>query len=238
MFKTNFVIVFYLHGYYNVYKELIMKAIEVKKIRKKLGLTQSQFADKLKVTSQTIHNWENGVRNVSPPMEILLSYIANSTPNKESAKLSFSKHYKEVPIVPHHAMAGFLSNYGDQEYIEELPIEIWAVDREYKGNYFVFEVQGDSMDNDTSDSILDGDKLLCREIQRHYWKHKLHIKKWFFVIAHRMEGIIVKQIINHDTVKGTITCHSLNPLYKDFDIELNDVVALFNIVDIKRSMRR
>ncbi len=37
-----------------------MKGLELKEIRKKLGLTQKEFAEMLKVNARTIQKWENG----------------------------------------------------------------------------------------------------------------------------------------------------------------------------------
>ncbi|MEO1010386.1 MAG: LexA family transcriptional regulator [Bacteroidota bacterium] len=145
--------------------------------------------------------------------------------------------YKKVPVIPVHAQAGFLSGYGDEAYWGGLPTEVWEVDQEYKGHYVVFEVRGDSMDDNSVEAILDGDRILCREIQRHHWGSKLHINKWNFVIAHREAGIIVKRIVEHNVESGVLTCHSLNPYYEDFEIDLNDVIALFNVVDLKRNLR-
>lgn len=159
--------------------------------------------------------------------------------NKKSDAQLIPTNYMKVPKVPVHAQAGFLVGYGDAEYMEELPTEIWEVDTEYKGKYICFEVKGDSMDNGTIEAIIEGDRLLCREIQHHHWQNKLHIKKWQkFVIAHKSEGILIKQITSHDTKKGIITCHSLNNFYDDIEINLNDVVALYNVVDFKRSLRQ
>jgi len=150
------------------------------------------------------------------------------------------ERFKLVPLVTHRAQAGFLSGWGDDEYLEELPKVPWEVDKEYKGKYVTFEVAGDSMESDTNprESIFEGDLLLCREVQRIHWKNKLHIHKWDFVIVHRRDGILVKRIIEHKTGNGTLVLHSLNPYYDDFEVEMDDLIAIFNIVDIKRSARR
>ena len=142
--------------------------------------------------------------------------------------------YMQVPMVPIFAQAGFLTGYGDQVYMDELPSEYWEVDRQHKGNYVCFEVKGDSMDDESARSILEGDKILGREVQRHHWVNKLHINKWNYIIVHKEEGIVVKKIVDHNVEKGIIKCHSLNPFYDDFELNLNDVIALFNVVDLKR----
>ncbi len=150
------------------------------------------------------------------------------------------ERFKLVPLVSHRARAGFLSGWEDEEYLEDLPKIPWEVDREYKGSYLTFEVSGDSMESDENsrESLFEGDLLLCREVQKQHWVNKLHIKKWDFVIIHRERGILAKRIVEHNTEKGEITLHSLNDYYEDFSVNLDDLIGLYNIVDVKRSRRR
>jgi hypothetical protein len=141
-----------------------------------------------------------------------------------------------VPLVNQYAYAGYLCGYSDPEYIGALPTIPFPVDREYKGQYICFEVKGDSMDDGSKYSFDQGDIVLCREISRDYWKTKLHIKQWnAFVIVHQTEGILIKQIIDHDVENGIITIHSLNPLYEDRQIHLSEVKMLFNVVKMQRN---
>lgn len=136
-----------------------------------------------------------------------------------------------VPLVNQYAHAGYMSGYADEEYVETLPKIPWIVDKEYKGRYISFEVKGDSMDDGLKHSYEQGDILLCREINPDYWKCKLHIHQWdAFVIVHKTEGIVVKQIIDHDVEKGIITVHSFNPIYEDYKIDLREVAQIFNVV--------
>lgn len=136
-----------------------------------------------------------------------------------------------VPLVTEYAHAGYLAGYGDAVYMESLPKVPWIVDHEYKGKYVCFEVRGDSMDDGLKHSYEQGDILLCREILPIYWKCKLHYNKWnAFVVVHKTLGIVVKQIIDQDVENGIITCHSFNPIYEDFKVDLRDVVQLFNVV--------
>ena len=112
------------------------------------------------------------------------------------------------------------------------------VDHELKGRYIMFEVKGDSMNDGSEQSILEGDRLLGREIKRDLWKYKLHINKWDFIVVHRTEGILVKRIIEHDTEQSTITLHSLNPEYEDRTFSLNDITQIFNVIEVHRNRRR
>lgn len=143
-----------------------------------------------------------------------------------------------VPLVSQYAYAGYLGGYTDQEYLEALPMVPVIVDREVKGRYMMFEVKGDSMNNGSEESILEGDRLLGREIKHDLWKFKLHINKWDFVVVHRTEGILVKRIIEHDTENCTIKLHSLNPDYEDRVFHLDDIAQIFNVVEVTRNRKR
>jgi phage repressor protein C with HTH and peptisase S24 domain len=143
-----------------------------------------------------------------------------------------------VPLVSTYAQAGYLSGFNDPEYIEELPKVPFADDKEHRGEYLCFEVKGDSMEDGTTESILEGDLLLCRNVKQDFWKSKLHINKWDFVIVHKEKGILVKRIIHHDVDSGIVTLHSLNDYYEDFKIHLKDVAKILNVVDIKRKHKR
>lgn len=143
-----------------------------------------------------------------------------------------------VPLVNQYAYAGYLNGYQNETYMNTLPTIPFIADHEARGNYIAFEVKGDSMNDGTEDSYLEGDRLLCREIPFHLWKDsRLHIKKWDFVIVHE-EGIIVKRIIEHDVENRTITVHSLNDLYPDRVIDLAEVKQIFNVVEMQRPRRR
>ena len=143
-----------------------------------------------------------------------------------------------VPLVNQYAYAGYLSGYQDNTYLESLPTIPFTVDHEAKGNYVAFEVKGDSMNDGTEESYLEGDRLLCREVQQHLWvDSKLHIRKWDFVIVHE-DGILVKRIIDHDVENHTITVHSLNDFYPDRVIDLAEVRQIFNVVEMQRPKRR
>ncbi|GIM60396.1 S24 family peptidase [Capnocytophaga canis] len=139
-------------------------------------------------------------------------------------------HTLQVRVVTNKAKAGWADGYYNDEYLEKMPIITIDADESHKGKYLAFEVSGDSMEPD----YLEGDIVICREVQRHLWTSKLHIKDWDFVIAHNTEGIMLKEIIAHDVEKGIITCHSLNPNHKDFKINLREVSSLYNVVEVRQ----
>jgi len=128
-------------------------------------------------------------------------------------------------------VAGYVTGYGDNEYIESLPTMPVIVDKNFRGKYLLFECDGDSMDDGSRNSICDRDVLLCREVKRDLWKFQLPLNSWFFVIVHT-DGVNIKQITHQNLEDGTIRCHSLNSLYEDFEMNLDDVYELYGIIKV------
>jgi|ERR1700680_1697007 putative transcriptional regulator len=60
-------------------------AIEVRSIRQKLGLSQSQFAARFGFTPATVRNWEQGRTQPDGPARVLLMVIAHHPEAVEDA---------------------------------------------------------------------------------------------------------------------------------------------------------
>lgn len=127
---------------------------------------------------------------------------------------------KRVPLVNQYAYAGYLAGYKDQKYIDQLPIIPFDSEDDPNFRYMAFEMKGNSMDDGSRDSYIEGDKLFCQEIPSHMWDtSKLHTMNWNFVIVYK-KGIIVRKIIDHDIQNRTIVAHPLNPFINDELINL------------------
>lgn len=229
-----------------------LKLEEILEIIDKENITAYKIAQETDLTEVGINKIINGdsknprKNTLQRLSDYLLSYVNKSNKadnyitkvSEEEAKYITFDNTMMVPLVLNKARAGFLSGWGDTEYIEHLPKVPFEVDQEYKGKYICFEVSGDSMDDGSYESLLEKDILLCREVQRIHWKNKLHINKWNFVIVHKTEGILVKRITEHNTDNGKLRLHSLNEYYEDQEVFMDDLIAIFNVVDVKRSLRR
>lgn len=139
-----------------------------------------------------------------------------------------------IPVVPEYARAGYLAGYADREFLDTLPMHEPIVDKYHRGRYMAFEVTGDSMDDDSKRSVPHGSIVTAREIKRELWRSKFHTHRYpYYVIIHKTDGILIKEMIKHDTENGVITLHSLNEdkeQYPDFDVHLDDVQQIFNVV--------
>ncbi|MGM9805162.1 MAG: XRE family transcriptional regulator [Candidatus Aphodosoma sp.] len=205
------------------------RGIKVRDFCERLGITEQGFAKILRQNSTKIETLEQIAEQLDVPVS---TFFADDAVQVNGPMLM------NVPVVPVYAQAGYLRGFGDEEYLETLPTLPVVTDRNYKGHYRIFEISGDSMDDGSAHALLSGDKVLARDVRQDLWQSRLHIRNWYFIIVHRTEGILVKQIVSHDVDHGVITCHSLNPMFDDFDLNLSDVAQLYNVVSlVSREMR-
>ncbi|MNG57259.1 hypothetical protein D3C87_499280 [compost metagenome] len=155
-------------------------------------------------------------------------------------EVSPGRYLMQTKLVTEKAKAGYLSGFSDAEYMDDLPAHFITVNEFHKGAYRSFEVSGDSMTDGTDASVLDGDIVTGRLIKRELWQSKFHTHKYrYWVVVHRYEGVIIKEIAHHDVANGILTLRSLNTdkaTYPDFEVSLDDVDQIFNVVDISRSL--
>ena len=204
------------------------RKIKIKEFCDELGLTEQGFAKLIRANSTKIETLELIAQKLNVPVSTFF------TENKE-AEILTNMHCVEVPIVPVYAYASFLHGHDDTEYMDSLPTMSVILDRKYgKDGFLIFEVKGNSMDDGTNRSLLDGDKILVKELDSDYFRTKLKDDSNFFVIIHRTDGIVVKQIVEHKIEEGIIRCHSINPSpqYHDFEIDLREVSRIFRVAAI------
>lgn len=233
-----------------------MTGKELKELREKADLKQEELGALVGMHKNTIYGYEKS-ENVpikkAPILENALKEaitkkglqedvntlivqdpreIFNTKAGSNYEEMSNGKYLLTVPMVPFRAQATYISEFTDAEYISDLRQVSFVVDRVGKGKYMAFEVQNDSMNDGTIDSIPDGAIVLGRELGRQHWTNKLNTNVYpFWIIVHK-DTVLCKGISKHDVEKGILTCHSLNnsPEYPDFNIKLNDVRQIFNII--------
>jgi len=211
------------------------------KLRQRLGFkTARDFALELEVDTSYYYKVENGKIPIQKEKLLLLSARWNASIdwlltgkgktfiNRYTDELnSMENNLWAIPVIEQKAQAGYVAGYGDLDYIENLPKMFINAPGE-KGNYAIFVISGDSMNDGSDRALKEGDALLCRELPNTDWKDKLQYKKNLFIIVHA-GGCVCKQITNIDTKKGILTCHSFNAIYQDFTLKLGDIYQLFYV---------
>lgn len=230
----------------------------LRELQKVLGYTSQQvFADALGIKQGSlsdIYRAKNGI-GVSGQIKIALSKLgvnidwldtgegemlrtaeekAEEKPHRIESNvrpvLEGEMEWIEVPLMPYKARAGVLAGFGDPDWREGKQTMHVLVDRRLRGDYLIYEVEGDSMDDGTTNSFLEGDFLLCRVLPKSDWQYGIKKRTMTFcVIATEAEGVVLKQVTRHDKAEGVITCHSLNPAYDDYEVNLSDVQAIFYV---------
>jgi transcriptional regulator with XRE-family HTH domain len=217
---------------------------------KRKGLSQKKFETMVGLSNGYVNNISKGIgaekmqRILSTFPELNQEWLLLGEGNmlvesiESNAEPLTNERRVGVRLVSQYAYAGYLSGYGDDEYLDSLPLIDFTPDREMTGNWLAFEVRGDSMDDGSKESYIEGEIVICREVEPDYWRDsRLFINKRDFVIVHK-EGILIKRIIAHDVDSHTITIHSLNPLYKDRTINLKDVLQIYSIIESRVQRRR
>lgn len=139
--------------------------------------------------------------------------------------------YTAVPLIPVYAYAGYLSGYGDAIYLEDLPVYYTEKLRD-EDKYRAFEVRGDSMDDGTFMSILEGYQVLGKRVDIDAANEKIPTQREY-IIVHKEHGILLKEIVEHDIERGRIKCASYNSKYQDLKLNLSDLVELYYVKEIK-----
>ena len=148
---------------------------------------------------------------------------------KEEVRQIPFEDFMEAEYLPAQAQAGYLSSLEENSHLD---LETILVPKEFeKGNYTVVEIVGSSMDDGTTRSICDGDKLLVKELEENLLNKLLPYRQYLFVIVSR-DGIVCKQITNHNIETGVVTCHSFNSTWNDYEINLKDVFRIFFVKKI------
>ena len=116
-----------------------MKSIDLKRIRKGLGLTQQQLADALQTTRVTVARYESGMRRIPGMALVVLGQL---------------QHKATIPMAGTVAAGSPIDPIPQSELVEIPPSMLKG------GETFALRVKGESMKDD---GILPGDLVVVRK---------------------------------------------------------------------------
>lgn len=221
-------------------------AQNLKHIRKTEGLTQSDLAKKIGVNRSLIGAYEEG--RAEPKLKTLLiiaqqfgcsmdDLISGDLSNgKKKFKVDAagsslrilpiaidrSEDRELVSLVPVKAAAGYMTGYGDVEYIESLPRFMMPFpelpqDRSYR----VFQIQGESML-----PVPSGSYILCEYVQN--WATIRSDE--CYVLLTKDDGVVYKRVINHLEEKKELLLKSDNREFDPYTVEADKILEVWKAV--------
>jgi len=207
-------------------------------LRKELGLTQDQFAQKLDIKRSLVGAYEEG--RAEPRLDLLQKmaslggYSVDILIGRELSQMKpFEKkalHSKDVVVVtvdeqsrnnielvPVRAAAGYLNGYADPEYIRELPRFKLPILKQ--GTYRAFEISGDSMLPIVPGTIVIGE--LVEDL------NSIKNGKPYVLVTSR-EGIVFKRVFNYLQESGKLFLVSDNRQYAPYQIDGGEVIEVWS----------
>ncbi len=210
----------------------------IRVLRKRLSLTQDQFAQQLGIKRSLIGAYEEG--RAEPKLELLqkmaevFSISVDDLIGKEftsesvipDKRLSRGKDVVVVTVdaterdniefVPLKAAAGYMNGYADVEYVKELPHFNLPILKQ--GTYRAFEISGDSMLPLLPGTIVIGE--LVDDLR------SIKSGKTYVLITQR-EGIVYKRVFNYLEENGTLFLVSDNRQYAPYQLSGTDVMEVW-----------
>ncbi|MFM9908400.1 MAG: XRE family transcriptional regulator [Chitinophagaceae bacterium] len=206
-------------------------------LRKLRGLTQEEFANKLRIKRSLLGAYEE--ERAEPRIDVLevvgemfklsldelllkdLNETKGSYLSKRRALKLASSGSAEIQFVPVKAAAGYLAGYADPAFVDEL--NTFTLPMLAPGSYRAFEIIGDSMLPTPSGSVIVGELVESVE--------DLRANNTYIVIS-RKEGIVYKRVMKNAKAKNKLTLISDNPAYQPYHVDADDVLEMWKAAHI------
>ncbi len=215
----------------------------IKFLRKKSGLTQEQFSEKIGIKRSLLGAYEEGradprlnnLLNIAKEFNISVDVLISQNvadlqtssidPKSNKPKSDFKvlaittddEGKENIELVPQKASAGYLNGYGDPEYLKDLPKFKLPILPD-NATYRAFEITGDSMLPLEPGTIVIGKYLEKIE----------EVKNGAtYILVTGTEGIVYKRVFNYIEESGKLFLTSDNKLYNPYEINLNDVIEIW-----------
>lgn len=218
------------------------KSLILNEIKKHLNFkSDSDFANYLGIKPQVLSNWRSRntfdtdliytkclefinaewlltgkgsmLKNEARPVEIIAPVKVEGKSLMPKVVVVDDADNDRIPLVPVKAQAGYLSGYGDPEYIEKLPT--YSVPSLRNGTYRMFQVGGHSMY-----PTLQNNSYVVGEFVEN-WEQMSDNR--VYVVVTSTEGIIVKRVINRLREYESLYCKSDNRDYPHISVNVQDI---------------
>jgi transcriptional regulator with XRE-family HTH domain len=236
----------------------------IRVLRGQQNLSQTKLAEQLIITRVRLAKYEEGrseppfdvlqriARHFHVSIDILLNVDLRKIPKDSLLKLeenrlllpiTIDKDGKDyIEILPYKAKAGYLTNYSDPEFIENL--DLMSLPFLGNGKHRAFPIDGDSMPPHNEDSFIIGkfmDSISDIKDGRTY------------VVLTKDEGIVYKRLFKEKGKQNSFSLVSDNLAYKPYSLKTSEMLEIWehvcsfctsefklddlSIVDLKRSVQ-
>jgi transcriptional regulator with XRE-family HTH domain len=225
----------------------------IKFLRNQKSKSQEDLATALEMTRGKLNSYENGIRSNMPnedlvavaeyfkiSIDALLKHDLSKIGEYKLKQLQSgndvfitgsklrilattvdSNNVENIEIVPIKARAGYALGFFDPSYIESLPKFQLPIITSRERKYRMFQIEGDSML-----PIPDKSFVLAEYVEN--WTD---IKdEYAYIILTKNDGIVFKIAFNQIKKKRNLLLRSLNPLYKDYEVNISDVQEVWKFV--------
>jgi len=208
----------------------------IRQLRKKLNLTQEQFAQELSIKRSLVGAYEEG--RAEPRLELLhrmaslggisvdsfLHGTIDESPEmttkrgKDIVVVTVDNEQKDnITLVPLRAAAGYMNGFADPEYVQELTS--FRLPMLKQGTYRAFEITGDSMLPILPGTIVIGE----------YVEDLSDLKNGkTYVLVTKREGIVYKRVFNYIKDNGKLFLVSDNRQYAPYQVEAEEVLEAWS----------
>ena len=182
-------------------------------IRRELGLTQTELAEKLGVHRRTIQEWEKG--GVIP--ETKKMFIKNML-NEMHNNVQEEKEEDTRPVIPSHLAAGSLTGFADA--VKSYDCEMHPVIRNFPSYDYTMVVKGDSMEP----KFEGGDEIAIKKVESFIEWGKPYV-------LDTRDGAVLKRLYDDG---DSLRCVSYNDEYPDFSVLKSDIFDIYKVVGLIR----
>ncbi|MDF0714709.1 helix-turn-helix domain-containing protein [Muricauda sp. 334s03] len=227
----------------------------IKQLRRKNNISQSQLGKEIGVSLRTIQLYERKdanipIKNLTKIAEYfgltiaeLYMHEVNDMGEAYTKRQPFTKHGSVFYPLEHGkylVMAPLVLVEWHQKYIQGLQKD--SLINPFQGGFIIdfltdephriFEVSGDSMNDNSAAAIPNKTYVLGLEIKKEsLTRHnETHWNQSYILVC--ADRIICKRLTGYNKEDKALQCHNLNtsPEFKDFELPLDDVIQVFTIV--------
>jgi len=209
-------------------------------LRVKSGMTQQKIADELKIPRERYAKYEG---TTDPPLDclqrisryfhvsidLLLSFDIRRVPYENLLQLEENRVLlpitvdsdgeNKIEIVTAKARAGYLTGYGDPEFVENL--QRISLPFLSNGKYRAFPIEGDSMPPHNDKSFIVGK----------YIEKLADVKDGkTYVVLSRNDGIVYKRIYRKPEGETIFLFHSDNSIYDPYEVKASEILEVWEHV--------